>query len=255
MQFNRFRDDIPIDLESSQISQATETGKGCGTSCKPCKCPKSKIKTEPNSESNPSRIPVPNIDLSFFGTKVSLLGFLCRFTFDLFILFPYYILRTSVVGIYLTMLELRSGLILNALKMFLIHIFDIILPISVVGLISILSAYERDIFYEWSLTCFILFISFILLTSYMSTSLEEENAKKIEIQRSRSTSKNSNENSIINRKEDQPKSWLHKLDHLMEPKHMQKLGLGKLQQMFLSDRTPTTNKLLVSSKSGFLFYI
>ena len=233
MQFNRFRDEFPVDDESPNNSQMTEAGKGCSaTSCKNFKLPKSKISSEQKPE---SRIPVPNIDLSFFGTKVSLLGFLCRFTFDLFILFPYYILRPSVVGMYLTMIELRGGMFINAFKMFLIHIFDIILPVSVVGLISILSTYERDVFYEWALTCFILFISFILVTSYRSISLEEENAKKIELQRSRSTSKNSMQNSQILIAGEEPKSWFQKLDQLLEPKHMQKLGLGRLQQMCLSD--------------------
>jgi hypothetical protein len=229
------------DIESAPKEPSTKFGCGfCSFDRK--KVDKLILKTKASiQDKGLSNVPTPQVKLSLFGNQLPLLRFLGRFCFDLLILFPFYFVKTSFFMFYLAGFYLIKCKFLMVLKVIIVHILDLVQALAIVGLIFTVLFYERDLYYEWAVTCLILFISFILLTSYISLTVEAEmEARKpkggLQI----------------------PMTWKDKLFDAFHDRHFHNLGLGKFQAEYLPEeksvgRKAIARKTVTDSKLNLSF--
>lgn len=229
------------DIESAPKEPDTKFGCGfCNFDRK--KVDKLILKTKASmKEKGLSNIPTPQVKLSLFGNQLPLLRFLGRFCFDLLILFPFYFIKTSFYMIYLAVFYLIKCKFLMVLKVIVVHILDLVQALAIVGLIITVLFFERDLYYEWAVTCLILFVSFILLTSYISLTVEAElEARKpkggLQI----------------------PMTWKDKVLDAFHDRHFHNLGLGKFQAEYLPEeksvgRKAIARKTVTDSKLNLSF--
>ncbi|EGR34777.1 hypothetical protein IMG5_002490 [Ichthyophthirius multifiliis] len=153
--------------------------------------------------------------------------FLLEFTLDLFIVFPLYLIKmiwVAFITIKQAHQERRPYIVL--LKIAGAFFLDIILPLSIVGISfktvqGQLFDYSHNVYQIWCENCFLFFISFILLLTYLSAQ---------------------------NEKESQPFSC--SFQYLLRQEHLQVLGLGVIHSNLLKQL-----KIEVGNQNGYGEYV
>jgi len=114
------------------------------------------------------------VDKNVHGVLSKLGVFLLEFLLDLFVVFPLYLVKMSIEAYRVIKEKYDEDNPKDYLKYAKIagaYFLDIVLPLSVVGItfktITGNLAGSDDVYFVWQENCFVFFISFILLISYL----------------------------------------------------------------------------------------
>lgn len=111
-------------------------------------------------------IKLPTYEISFLGSRLSLLKLIGLWIFDFLVIIPYFILKNFYDGIMTTYSLVRIKEYKKAAILFCLHSIDSLLPCSYIFLFFLMIFSTNQLFYNWASSCFILFCVFLLLAIY-----------------------------------------------------------------------------------------
>jgi hypothetical protein len=104
--------------------------------------------------------------------------FFLRFFFDFFICFPFFIVKCFIDGFQEVRKHFHKRNTLFAFKLIGCYFLDILSPISVLCLHGLIIFGDKDhVYYQWCVTCYTLFISYLALTAYFTITLESDSSQ------------------------------------------------------------------------------